>query len=211
MEKFFDNDVQLTFIGFNKDDIKNEDYINLYKQYVEQLNIWTDDEGIQKYIGNDMKLGDFFACITEHSTHVHSKSIHKHYLMFDKDLLVGSALLTINDHKLKEYVTDDEKYDNFRQDEDPILYIEYLATNPQVRNKGYGARIVKGITNNKQIITENNICGVAATINNSNESSKKAFLKSNFICTPAKSFNNIDKDFRVYYFGKHKKAFEKDI
>ena len=209
MKEFFDEETSLKFRGYNSDDLMDGEFIKGYHPYVDELDDWSKDHGIQKYICSDMNLGAFLSLIAKHSTSYKSKLHYEHYLVFEDDKLVGTTLLTTNDLTFKDKIRNTKRYKDIRKDENPLLIIEYLATNPHLRNRGYGTRIVKAIENNEHIITNNQLTsGIATTIHTANIGSKKAFLKSNFICTPKKSFEGVKSEYRVFYFGKHKKSFE---
>lgn len=213
MKDFFDNDVNLNFIIFGREDLKpqNINEIETYNHYNSLLNEWTSDKNIREYIC-DMKLGDFFATITRFSRSYKSKLIYKHLFAFDNSEIVGSALLTINDEDFKKHIGESENFSSILEDKNPLFHIEYLAVNPSLQNNGYGSRIIKAIKNNYKIISDNKQnAGFTTVIHKENEPSKRAFLKNKFVCTPASSYMSAEENFSVYYFGKHDKSIEKDI
>ena len=214
MKNFFDTEVGLAFIGYDKHDLEQEVLKKTYDKYIKKINSWSSDDGIQRYIIDEetMKLGDFLELVTKHFASSNKDCSHEHYIIFEDYTLVGTTLLTINDKHIKNNLISSENEPNqFKEDENPLLYIEYLATNPEHRNKGIGTRIIKGIINNEQLIASSTTSGIAATVDSTNTGSKRALLKNRFICLPAKVFSGIDEKFNVLYFGKHKKIFEKDL
>lgn len=210
MREFYDEEIALTFRGYTHNDFNTSEVADLYRTYLLQLNEWSSDSGVQNYICKDMELGAFLGIITKHSTSSKRINNFEHFIILDKDTLVGTALIVVNDRDFKEHLIKTPHFDSINTDNNPNLIIEYLVTNPHLRNKGYGTRIVKGIQNNEQLIEKGTThSGIFTTIDNCNECSKRAFLKNKFVCIPAKAFNDLSDKFSVYYFGKHNKTFEK--
>lgn len=208
MKEIYDDDIKLNLLLFSKEDFEDEKTVEMYQNYTNQLNAWSADKNIQKYICSDMDLGDFLSYVTKNSTSYKSKLIHKHLIVLEDEKLVGTALLTINDYCLKDHIIKYCKQKNTKDDNNPLLSIEYIATTPTSRNKGYATRIIKGIKNNQKIISDNIInYGITAVIQNENKGSIKAFLKNKFLYTPAKTCSKVEDDFKVYYFIKHTKNF----
>lgn len=208
MKEIYDEDIKLKLLLYSKEDFEDEKTFEIYQNFINQLNTWSEDKNIQKYICSDMDLGDFLSCITKNSTSYKSELIHKHLIVFDGEKLVGTALLTINDFCLKDHIIKYCKQKNTKDDNNPLLSIEYIATNPYFRNKGFATKIIRGIKNNERNISDNIInYGISAVIQNENKGSKKAFLKNKFVCTPAKSCSKVEDDFKVYYFVRPMKDF----
>lgn len=68
-----------------------------------------------------------------------------------------------------------------------ILEIEAIAVNPSLANRGIGTKIIKELSHNTEILCGQKINLISALIEDSNISSKKLFLKNNFIESQSQS------------------------
>ena len=175
MRTLKDKNTDLTFISYNKEDLKNQE------ELFNQINSWSNDENIKRYITNDTKVNDFL--LNFHNLFYSDNASHLFYT-FENNQPVGVIFLT--DIDLNESI------------------VEYIIVNPNIRGRGIGTRMIKSLTNHLEFFTDNkNISSLTTTIDKTNIASQKAFLKNNFYeLKPAHSSQLSNSKFKHFRYIK---------
>ena len=204
MIEFYDNESNLTFKCYNGMDSRTHYYReDDYYQYVLEMNSWS-DQGIKDFVVEGTPLGNFFnwnnLFMNEHE-HLGGQLV----FALDGDILIGCALLTTENPSIA-FSLDPANTKLFPAliDKKPKVNIDFIATNPHLRNLGYGTRFIKGIKNNEKILTnEKESSGITANVREDNQPSKKAFLKNDFIIVHKGNLIKTLGNYHTLYFGKH--------
>lgn len=155
---FHDRETKLTWERYSR---KHAEDFEAYNNFV---NLWSQDRGVKEYITHRMPLADYlldFIITNDDNT-------ENLFYCTTKDDLVGVAYITSP------------------MDGDNRTHIEYLVVNPRMQGKGIGTRMIKSIKNNPEYFASNHKGILFASVEKSNEASKRAFLKNGFeICQPS--------------------------
>jgi len=216
MKEFFDEETSLKFVGYSGKDLHSHIFDKEYEFYNNQLNEWSKDKDIKKFIVANMNVGRYFKLITKVSDSTNTQTELHHFFIFDNDQLIGSAVISTNEKPLYSIISNKSSvFAEISKDKNCMVDILYFVTNPKLRGLGYGTRIIKTIKNHEKELTNNkNTSGLFAEVRKTNEPSKKAFLKNNFIVIPARHIIEPDKDRYIYslydrlYHGVHAEKFK---
>lgn len=210
MKKFYDKEVGLTFKCYSEKESRYGYLDDDYVSYISQMNLW-EDEGIKNFVVSSAALGFFFNVNNSYCTK--DKNNNSQLVMgFDDDQLIGCAQITTNNPPISNSLIDGKSSLYMaRSDKNPLINIEYIATDPLLRGQGYGARLIKGIMNNEKILTNDiNSSGITAFVRHNNLPSQKAFLKNKFIIVHKSNLLRPAKLYHMLYSGKHAVSLEKE-
>lgn len=167
------------------------------------LNTWQDD-GVQTYIVDDQKLGDYL--LGDNLTEYNEKSI------------AFAVQLDVDDNKNYAFMEDPSiflfnSHDNLYDDvkilgtitfspcaNDGDYSLDYLVVNNKYRNKGLGYRLVKSFSDNTDFFTNYKPFNTLfATVREDNEPCKGMLKKMDFVVSHCNSHNYpIGKRYTVY-------------
>ena len=129
-----------------------------FDAYNDLINLWSNDSSIQKFIHFDDKIADSLKTLIK----TDSGMVENLFYAFDDDYLAGLV-----------YVT--SPYEGFDE-----THIEYIIVNPRMKGKGIGTRMISSIKSNPTFFAESYKGTITATIEHTNEASKRAFIKNGF-------------------------------
>lgn len=152
---FFDKDSCLTWKSVNTDNIDSFD------EEFNSLNSWSTDSNIRRFISSRQPLDFIFKLmIPDHNDRDHLTGL---YFAYDNNQFVGLLHMSapIGDNK---HAT-----------------IEFIITNPKLRNRGYATRMISSAKNNLEFFCHGHSGeGIASTIERENIGSITAFVKNGF-------------------------------
>lgn len=131
---------------------------NEYKDYNDLINLWSGDRSIQKFIHFDDKIADSLEYLIRTDTDM----IEGLFYAFDNDYLAGLVYIT-------------EPYGDFDE-----TSIEYIIVNPRMKGQGIGTRMISSIKSNPTFFAEGHKGTFAATVEHTNDASKRVFIKNGF-------------------------------
>lgn len=129
-----------------------------YADYNELVNIWSGDRTIQKFIHLDEPIADMFSALLRTDPY----DSEAFFYAFDNDNLAGVTYITAPIDEYEE------------------TNIEYLIVNPRMKGMGIGTRMVSSIKSNPKFFAESHIDTFTASIEHTNEASKRVFIKNGF-------------------------------
>jgi len=189
MKEFIDNNTGLRWIIFDyKTDPHNHNSTKL-KELRKQLNSWKSPE-IEEFICGEYPLGDMLNIVGVQNNNVFFNNSTYQAFAFDKDKLVGTAILTTDKHKYVFY--DKEISDR--------LKINFIVVNPNYTSRGIGTRMISSINNNQREFCHSvKTKGTVAWVSPHNPASQKAFLKNKF-----KRFKKMDSKERYVFYSTNR-------
>jgi len=194
MRTLIDKDTNLKWVTFDRAEV---DYIDEYSNYINQINLWSDNKYMQKYItkdpiGNDLSnlfkiIKDTDLYIATDNNEVVATVLIGHTRPLDKqDLLnyINSKAYLDKSISLDipyENYLDKNDVTNLLKDEDQDnIYIEYLLVNPKYHGKGIATHFYKFMKDNLDFFGGQNIKYMQASIKEGNIPSRKSVLKNGF-------------------------------
>ena len=129
-----------------------------YADYNELVNLWSSDRMIRTYIHLDDPIADTFAALLKTDTY----DSEAFFYAFDNDNLAGVTYITAPIEGYEE------------------TNIEYLIVNPRMKGMGIGTRMISSIKSNPYFFSETHIDTFTASIEHTNEASKRVFIKNGF-------------------------------
>lgn len=129
-----------------------------YEAYNNLVNLWSDDKGIQRFIHFDDKIADTFQSLKKTDIY----NAENLFYAFDNDNLAGVVYITAP------------------YDENEETHIEYIIVNPRMKGNGIGTRMISSIKSNPIFFAETHKGTITASIEHTNEASKRAFIKNGF-------------------------------
>ncbi len=160
-----------------------------YEDYNTLVNLWSSDRMIRTYIHLDEPIADTFSALLKTDDY----DSEAFFYAFDNDNLAGVTYIT----------APIEGYDETN--------IEYLIVNPRMKGMGIGTRMVSSIKSNPYFFSESHIDTFTASIEHTNEASKRVFVKNGFkmykpvlneklVALGVLNVNNISSKFGRWYF-----------
>ena len=171
MKVFKDEKRELDWVSFNNINDPG------CKEAIDEINSWSDNENIKKFIVDGMEVGNFLSrlyaqedpAFMNYATDGKNEEVRDFlYFFYEKgkrDSLAGVTLLS----------------NNFENDQVDVCY---LVVNPNIQGKGIGTRFVTSLKDNLQTLTKretNNV--ITARVDDENVASLKLFSK---VCKPVK-------------------------
>jgi len=192
MIEFKDKKNGLVWVIYNlEQDYNNKRIKNKLERLNSSLNRWQ-GEDIDTYVTGGERLGDYFYTLL----HYKPRSLIEAFAYNKNKALAGCCILANNAldiHNLDGVNTEDLK---------PNLRIEFIVTNPKLRNRGLATRMTCSIRDNQEVFTNGrDSLGVSSAIDVTNEPSEKLFKKCGFLHKASHL-----PQYKIYYFKKQVKA-----
>lgn len=151
-----------------------------------EIDSWSANANIRRYITEETSLHDFLLYTKENNT---CNSVYDGlFYCFEEEKLVGVYLIS-------------QSLDSPNSSD-----ISYLIVNPKMHDRGIGTRMISSIRENSEFFTNRyNTKKIYATVCESNIPSMKAFLKNKFdvvSCADMKRFNGFAKLYTSVNFNK---------
>ena len=198
MKSYYDEVTDLEWVTFNR---STAPYDPQYQDFIEQINTWSANENIRKFICQSYRTGtliddffqgldntDFFFALRDNEL-VAATLLSQDTPLSREDQLVDYLYFKRYEDKPQEMVTiEGEEYLDFDDTVDLLnnknkenTYIEYILVNPKYHGKGIGTAITNCIKRNLDFFSQGKDVGVLqASIDNENIASRKAILKNGF-------------------------------
>ena len=197
MKTLYDDIDNLNWISFDRYEAKdNPQYDNL----ISQLNTWSDDPNMKKFItendlGEDMDFWfklvndtDLFFATNSQDELVSCVLISHSRPLMKKDELLDYIANNHHIHKLptldipeEKFLTEPEVVDLLLNSDNENIYIEYILVNPKFQGRGIATRFYKKIQENMEFFGGNkDINLIQLSINNENIASRKSIIKNGF-------------------------------
>ena len=157
----------------------NPSFPRHYEGYNAIVNSWSEDPNINRYLNFDGPLSDTFVELQSED----GLDNEGYFYAFEGDRLAGIVYIT----------TPLEQYEE--------TSIEYIVVNPNMRKRGIATRMISSIKDNPTFFSENHQGAFVATVDHTNEGSKRAFMNNGFVVAPSKMhYNGFPSKFcRVYF------------
>lgn len=191
--RWTDDEASLTWEKYNP----NMQYS--YKAYNDLVNLWSDDKTIQRFIHFDDKIADALQSLLKTDTY----NAENMFYAFDNDNLAGVVYIA-------------SPYDEVEE-----THIEYIIVNPRMKGNGIGTRMVSSIKNNPKFFAETHKGTITATIEHTNEASRRVFIKNGFkmykpilneklIALGVVNFHSLTSNFGRWYFTERNDEMNKE-
>lgn len=184
MRRFEDKEREIAWVRYEKAKEKE------CQKAIAEMNSWSDNPGIKRFIVEGMECGKFFA-----ESYASLKNpAFMDYPGFKEPDKLNSFLYFLYD------LNDSQNFFgatilNLEEDE---LDIEYLVINPSFQNKGIGARVLTSLKENMKALSEDEKPKiVTAMVDKENSPSIKLFSR---ICKPVESREVLGNANRFWFF-----------
>lgn len=123
-----------------------------------ELNSWSSDKNIQRFISKKMSIDEVFQNITP-SVHDNNKL----YFCYDSNIFVGLICTSTPNNEIDDGT------------------IQYIVVNPNLQGKGYGSMMTSSVLHNKdKFFTHKFSNNINASIEEENTPSRRAFENNGF-------------------------------
>lgn len=195
MRTLIDKENNLEWITFDRTE---SEYFDKYKDYINQINTWSDNEDMKKFIsedpiGNEMNFlfqmvddSDLYLAIKDNEVISavilgHTRPLAReieiiNYAKEKRYLKKSMFENNINEEYLDQSRTEELIRDRYKDN----IYIEYLLVNPKYYGRGIATRFYKFLIDNLEFFNGKNVEILQASIKEENIGSRKAILKNGF-------------------------------
>lgn len=160
-DSFYDQDTDLRWISITKD--KFDEFANEFSQ----MNSWSSNENIQKYISSRTPIDKLFKIMAPSA---------------NQDFITGGLYFAYENNDFVGILKTSEPFGN-----NSHATIEFIVVNPQLQGNGYGTRMIKSAS--KHLISDISH-GIMSSVEYGNTASAKAFEKSGFVNIDSNASNS---------------------
>lgn len=195
MRKLIDNVSKLEWITFDR---AESAFIDEYSEYIRQINTWSNDKHIKKYISEDPvgnEIDFLFKMVSDSDLYIAKNGDEVAALV-----LLGHTRPLVKDEELFDYIankqhldkpiTDDISYEEYLDEEDVMgllkdreknnIYVEYIMINPKYHGRGIATRFYRFLQDNLDFFGGHDSKFLQVSIKESNIPSRKAVIKNGF-------------------------------